>query len=78
MNTASAIRIVDENLNRLSEGLRVLEDLARMILDDASLTQQLKSLRHDLVRGDLAFNLELCSPAIRRQMSESCWKLRAK
>jgi thiamine-phosphate pyrophosphorylase len=30
-----------------------------MLLDDQALTGQLKALRHDLIRGDLAFNLEL-------------------
>ncbi len=58
MNLA-VTRIVDANLNRLAEGLRILEDIARMALDDTGLTQQLKSLRHDLIRGDLSFNLEL-------------------
>lgn len=55
----STTRIVDANLNRLAEGLRILEDVARMALDDTVLTQQLKTLRHDLIRGDLPFNLEL-------------------
>ena len=59
MSSSSTTRIVDSNLNRLAEGLRVLEDIARMILDDTALTQQLKTLRHNLVRGDLSFNLEL-------------------
>src|ERR1039457_6979802 len=59
MQSNSVIRIVDENLNRLAEGLRVLEDIARMVLDDGELTQQLKTLRHDLIRADLPFNLEL-------------------
>ncbi len=54
-----ALRIIDENLNRLAEGLRVLEDVARMVLDDGELTQQLKTLRHDLIRADLPFNLAL-------------------
>jgi thiamine-phosphate pyrophosphorylase len=58
MNSA-VIRIVDANLNRLAEGLRILEDVARMVLDDIETTRQLKTLRHDLIRGDLAFNLEL-------------------
>jgi thiamine-phosphate pyrophosphorylase len=58
MNSSPADRIIDSNLNRLAEGLRVLEDIARMVLDDVLLTRQLKNLRHDLVRGDLAFNLE--------------------
>jgi len=52
-------RIIDANFNRLAEGLRILEEIARMILDDTPLTQQLKTLRHDLIRGDLPFNLEL-------------------
>lgn len=46
------LRIVDASLNRVAEGLRVLEDVARLGLDDDALTAELKSLRHDLVRGD--------------------------
>jgi len=53
------LRIIDANLNRLSEGLRFLEDLARLHLNDATLTQQLKNMRHDLIRGDLIFNQQL-------------------
>jgi len=57
--SAPVIRIVDANLNRLAEGLRILEEIARLVLDDVSLTQQLKTLRHDLIRGDVSINLEL-------------------
>ena len=42
------LRIIDANLNRAGEGLRVLEDIARFILGDAELTGQLKSIRHAL------------------------------
>jgi thiamine-phosphate pyrophosphorylase len=59
MSAPPVIRIIDANLNRLAEGLRVLEEAARLILNDAAATQQLKSLRHDLIRGDLPFHLEL-------------------
>jgi thiamine-phosphate pyrophosphorylase len=59
MSNLPVIRIIDANLNRLAEGLRVLEEAARMVLDDAELTGRLKALRHDLIRGDLPFNLEL-------------------
>jgi thiamine-phosphate pyrophosphorylase len=59
MNHSQLMRIVDENIDRLAEGLRVMEDIARMLLDDEAMTSQLKSMRHDLVRADLAFNLEL-------------------
>ena len=53
------LRIIDANLNRLSEGLRLLEDLARLQLNDAILTQQLKTMRHELLRSDHAFNQQL-------------------
>jgi thiamine-phosphate pyrophosphorylase len=59
MYLSPIIRIIDANLNRLAEGLRVLEEVTRMVLDDAVLTEQLKTLRHDLIRGDLPFNLAL-------------------
>ncbi len=53
------LRIIDENLNRLSEGLRVLEDIARMLLNNAEITQQLKTLRHNLISADISFNKQL-------------------
>jgi thiamine-phosphate pyrophosphorylase len=52
-------RIIDANLNRIGEGLRLLEDVARLLLDDAALTQQLKAMRHQLITGDLPFNQQL-------------------
>lgn len=39
---------MDANLNRAREALRVLEDYARLALDDAALTAAAKSLRHAL------------------------------
>lgn len=53
------LRIIDVNLNRLGEGLRFLEEVSRFILDDTALTQQLKNLRHDLVRTDIEFDRRL-------------------
>jgi thiamine-phosphate pyrophosphorylase len=46
------LRIVDANLNRLGEGLRFLEELARLMLNDTTLTLQLKNMRHEMVRVD--------------------------
>jgi thiamine-phosphate pyrophosphorylase len=43
-----AARIVDANLNRAREALRVLDDFARFGLGDAFLTGRLKALRHRL------------------------------
>ncbi|KIM04245.1 MAG: thiamine-phosphate pyrophosphorylase [Sulfurovum sp. AS07-7] len=39
-------RLVDANLNRLKEGIRVIEDIARYLNDDASLASKLKNIRH--------------------------------
>ncbi|HQZ66355.1 MAG TPA: thiamine phosphate synthase [Planctomycetaceae bacterium] len=47
-----AWRIIDANLNRCREGLRVLEDFARFVRNDASLSIGLKNLRHDLVAAE--------------------------
>jgi thiamine-phosphate pyrophosphorylase len=52
-------RIIDANLNRAGEGLHLLEEIARMVLNDAALTQRLKAIRHEILRGDLAFNQPL-------------------
>ncbi len=41
------LRIIDANLDRLSEGLRVLEDIARLILEDIPLTERLRRMRHE-------------------------------
>ena len=53
--------MIDANLNRSSEGLRVLEDVARFLLNDAELSQRLKSLRHDLARETKSLSVGLLS-----------------
>lgn len=45
---SAALRILDANINRAREGLRVLEEHARFALGDAGLTESLKQLRHEL------------------------------
>lgn len=49
-------RIVDANVNRVCEGLRVCEDLTRFVGNHARITKQLKILRHRInrVSGELA------------------------
>ncbi len=42
----SVYRIIDANVNRCKEGLRVCEEVARFILDDKSLTGDFKRARH--------------------------------
>jgi thiamine-phosphate pyrophosphorylase len=55
------LRIIDASLNRIGEGLRVLEEFARFSLNDTALTQQLKNLRHGLVRVDPKLHEQLLS-----------------
>jgi len=52
--SSQTLRIIDANLNRIGEGIRVLEDIARLLLDDADLSQQLKDMRHEMVKVDLS------------------------
>lgn len=47
-STTAAMRALDAAANRAREGLRVVEDYVRFVLDDRHLTQQCKQLRHDL------------------------------
>ena len=48
MNHTNPARILDAAANRANEGLRVVEDYTRFVLDDAHLTTLLKSVRHEL------------------------------
>jgi len=41
-------RVLDANLNRAREGLRVIEELARFVLEDRQLTERIRLLRHRL------------------------------
>ncbi|MDD3905095.1 MAG: thiamine-phosphate pyrophosphorylase [Candidatus Omnitrophica bacterium] len=43
-------RIIDANLNRSREGLRVCEEITRFVLNSRPLTQDLKSVRHSICK----------------------------
>ena len=84
--SAQTLRIVDASLNRIGEGLRLLEDMARLMLSDAALTQQLKTMRHELItvkgtlnqqllqarnsEGDVGINLGAPQQAKERELTE--------
>ena len=53
------LRIIDANINRAGEGLRFLEEVARFLLDDAALSQQLKDMRHETLRVDSAIHQKI-------------------
>lgn len=46
--TSGELRLIDANLGRLREGIRVVEDICRFILGDSKLTKILKTLRHSV------------------------------
>ena len=48
MEKAAIYRIIDANLNRAREGLRVCEDTARFILNNPGFTLRFKKIRHQL------------------------------
>lgn len=48
---SAILRLVDANINRFSEGARVVEDIARFIMNNPRLTRGWKKVRHDLRRG---------------------------
>ena len=54
-------RIIDANRNRIGEGLRFLEDVARFILNDRNVSEQFKSMRHIIVEGFHVINADLLS-----------------
>ena len=49
------LRILDANANRAREALRVIEDYARFVLDDAGLSAELKQFRHDFAAATAGF-----------------------
>ena len=55
------LRILDANCNRIGEGLRFLEDVARFLLNDANMSHQFKLMRHNLVEGISKFGATMIS-----------------
>ncbi|MFH1655534.1 MAG: thiamine-phosphate pyrophosphorylase [Candidatus Omnitrophota bacterium] len=53
------LRIIDANFNRLKEGLRVCEEVARFILDDKNLTAGYKKIRHQASQITASFFVDL-------------------
>jgi thiamine-phosphate pyrophosphorylase len=47
-NEGRLLRIIDANINRAVEGVRVVEEIARFVLDDKLVTRELKDIRSSL------------------------------
>lgn len=50
MDKKKVYRMLDANLNRSREGIRVAEDVARLYLNDESVSKRFKSLRHRITK----------------------------
>lgn len=46
MNNHKELRLIDANLNRLREGIRVVEDIFRYVYNNKEIASKLKELRH--------------------------------
>ena len=44
------LRLIDANLNRALEGIRILEETSRMLFNDCELTIKIKDIRHSLAQ----------------------------
>ena len=44
----AVIRIIDANINRVKEALRVCEEVTRFVMDNRLLTSGLKNIRHEV------------------------------
>ncbi len=51
MNEREIYRIIDANANRAREGLRVVEEVTRFVLDEPQFTARLKDVRHHIAEA---------------------------
>ncbi len=58
VNSEAVLRIIDANLNRLREALRVIEEYFRFARTDEDCAKELKLLRHSLEELDTSFDLK--------------------
>ncbi len=74
-------QVIDANLNRVTEGLRVIEEYARFVASHREVSTQLSRLRHDIATRNPGWQLQLmardteldvraCDPPARRESIE--------
>ncbi len=59
MISSHILRALDANIDRATEGLRVIEDVARFVLDDAEITAEVRDLRHRIAHGVSSIDFQL-------------------
>ena len=67
LSTELIYRILDANLNRATEGMRVCEEVVRFIINDRQLTAQFKNSRHQFFK---LFDLLMREKFIKKRDSE--------
>ncbi|MDX9702426.1 MAG: thiamine-phosphate pyrophosphorylase [Candidatus Auribacterota bacterium] len=67
-------RIIDANCNRTREGLRVIEEIGRFLLDDKSIYAQIKTIRHSFCELEKELRSEISGITASRESSEDVGK----
>src|SRR3989339_412310 len=67
-NGGKISRIIDANVNRAVEGLRVVEELVRFVLEDKKLTDQVKALRAQIRRGSTELKVRSSETDVGRKL----------
>ena len=72
------LRVIDANLNRLKEGVRVVEDIARYMENNKELASKLKAIRHQAIIEEYTALVEsrdslndVLRPTIKSEMNRS-------
>lgn len=67
---SNILRLIDASANRAREGMRVVEDYVRFVLDDALTTKQLKQFRHTFTRlmGEIPLSERLSARETRQDV----------
>lgn len=70
----SLLRVIDANLNRSREGLRVCEDLARLVMNHPKFSKSLKQLRHDINTASMKMPFRLKDLTVARDSAHDIGK----
>ena len=71
--TNEHLRLIDANLNRLREGIRVVEDIYRYIFNDKDIALELKTLRHKTkidLYTDLLSSRDIVNDVLKKSTSQ--------
>ncbi|MBU1766955.1 MAG: thiamine phosphate synthase, partial [Candidatus Omnitrophica bacterium] len=69
-------RVIDANINRAREGIRVIEDELRFIFEKKELSERLRSLRHEISRIPSLLNISSIKLLVSRQSQKDVGKKR--